>query len=94
MPTYEFVSDAGEVVEEYHPHDKCPRKITRNGRPFRKVPFPSSVVTFTERAPSPMCQKTQVLNGYKKLEEQGKLRSSFSAKQVKEAWEGHPTNHQ
>lgn len=89
MPIYEFQSKDGQVIEEYFGSSAHPRTLVRNGVEYSKLPFPSSLSTFTKLSPAPWCTKTQVLNGYRDAELQGR-RSSYTSSQVKAAWADTP----
>lgn len=86
MPLYRFISAAGHAIDEHFPVDKRPDTIERNKVVYRRRTVPERVGTITGVQAPTMGQKLH--DGYKKLEEQGKLQERpgyLPLKKVKEA---------
>lgn len=86
MPIFEFTDGAGFVTDIYLPLGKIVDEIEEDGRKLKRVRVPSRIST--PRIVQSEHQASQVLKGYRALEDAGKLpKSEFTPDQVKAAWE-------
>lgn len=59
MPTYEFIADDGEVIEEIHSIKAIPQEIERNGKRYKVAAFSRGNITSVNTA-----QVESVVHGY------------------------------
>jgi len=99
MPLYDYTLKDGRTVTLYRPMSRADEPVTGaeladNGYPdapstalipSRRHTVPDRVALAQFKS-NPHSQPNQVLAGYRKMEEQGKLKSRFTAEQVKQAW--------
>jgi|GEM_PF-3527940 hypothetical protein len=86
MPIYEFENaEAGLTVDVYMAVTQLRDEIVQGGVVLKRRRVPSRIST--PRINQTEHQASEVLKGYRALEDAGKLgKSTYSAKKIKEAW--------